>query len=195
MKKVPQFTREELEIIGACDTPKKVQHWLNSNVSYNDEKNGKKTLRSFRRVVRDRTAHCLESALAAAAILSQHGYPPKIVCMEAPDIDHNIFVYNTGDGKIGSVSNSRDWDGHGREPFYRTTRELVKSYNNSFMPELRGWTMLDLSRFDRNWIASERNLWFIERELYAAKYHALFPENGKRMYISPNEDGTGIIWV
>ncbi|MFH1105995.1 MAG: hypothetical protein V1731_02165 [Candidatus Aenigmatarchaeota archaeon] len=195
MKKHPDFTREEQEIINKCDTPEKVQDWLLYSTQYNYETDGKKTLRSFRRVVRDKTAHCLESALTAAAILSQHGYPPKIVCLEDPKMDHNIFVYKTDDEKIGSVSNSRSLDGYGRNPSYRTTRELVNSYNGSFIDELRGWTILDLRKFDRDWVTSERDLWFVERALYAAKYHAIVPNNGKRMYISPNEDGKGVIWV
>ncbi|MEK7218819.1 MAG: hypothetical protein AAB728_05140 [Patescibacteria group bacterium] len=53
-----RFTDEERRIITACDTPEKVQAFIEKNISYNWEEDGVARLRSFRRVVRDRVAHC-----------------------------------------------------------------------------------------------------------------------------------------
>src|SRR6187551_2789948 len=86
------WTPEELKVLKRCSTPERTQTWLDS-LKYNWEKDGKSTLKSFRRVVRHGNAHCLEGALAAAAICAHHGHPPLLLCMEARDIDHNLFVY------------------------------------------------------------------------------------------------------
>jgi hypothetical protein len=67
------FTREERRIIQRHRTPEQVQRFLR-RLPYNWELHGD-TLRSFRQVVRHKTAHCLEAALVAAVILEQHGYP------------------------------------------------------------------------------------------------------------------------
>lgn len=61
------FTDRERRIISRANTPEKVQRWLES-LPYNHEERGE-TLRTFRGVVREHTAHCLEGALCAATIL------------------------------------------------------------------------------------------------------------------------------
>src|SRR6185312_8572155 len=62
-----RFTPAERRLILGLRTPAKVQRWLN-RLPYNGERHGE-TLRSFRQVVRHRTAHCLEAALFAACAL------------------------------------------------------------------------------------------------------------------------------
>ena len=63
----------ERALVARLRTPYAVERWLRV-LPYNFEQGGE-TLRSFRRVVRDHTAHCLEAALFAAAALEPHGYP------------------------------------------------------------------------------------------------------------------------
>ncbi|HEY9467413.1 MAG TPA: hypothetical protein VIR54_30185, partial [Vicinamibacterales bacterium] len=91
-------------MIDRLRTPLAVQQWLNA-LPYNTEKDGE-TLRSFRGVIRSGTAHCLEAALSAAAIMEQHGYPPLVLSFESIDLlDHVIFVYRARTG-WGSVARS-----------------------------------------------------------------------------------------
>jgi len=188
-----ELTMKESSIIKKCNTPEKVHNWLNNEIDYNHEPNGK-TLQSFRRVVRSGCAYCLEGALTAAAILSYHGYAPKILCIESSREDHNIFIYNNGDG-IRSVSKGDRLYGYDQTRTYKRTRDLVIAYRKD-NPHFRGWTILDLRQFDGlDWITVEDDLWVIEKKLYTMKYHALFHKNGKRMYISPDEDGKKLIWV
>ena len=79
------FTPDERRLIRRLSTPTLVQRYLNA-LPYNTEPPpGGPTLRSFRGVVRAGTAHCLESALAAAVILEQHGYPPLVLSFESID--------------------------------------------------------------------------------------------------------------
>ena len=94
---------------------------------------GRATLRSFRGVVRHRTSHCLEAALAAAVILEQHGYPPLVLSFESIDeLDHVIFVYRQN-RRWGSVARSRDPGLHGRKPVFATPRALALSYVDPYV--------------------------------------------------------------
>lgn len=189
----PEFTAEELEAIRTYNSPEKVQQFLNQ-LPYNFEEKGK-TSRSFRGVLKHGTAHCLEGVVTAAAILSQHGYPPLIICIEASDIDHNIFVYWQG-GNVGSVAKSRQVELLGRPPIYRNYRDLVMSYYSDYYNwftqdrkdiTMRGWAVLDLRTFSQNWITGE-SIEFIEEYLYAVPYKRIFPEEKDIFYYSQKDE-------
>lgn len=190
-----KFTEEESDIINRCNTPEKVQEFLRS-LAYNFD-GDKATLMSFRRVVRSRKAHCLEGAMAAASILGQHGYEPLILCMEASDIDHNIFVFRNR-GRWGSIAQSRDQNLLGRDPVHRTVWDLVYSYYpfcyNYFTGDkedltLRGYSQpISLNRFKQNWVISEQDLWFVENHLYQIPYRFLFPRNKRNLYTSGKDE-------
>src|SRR4030095_9976783 len=82
------------------------QQYLRS-IPYNREVDGE-TCYSFRRMLRENRAHCLEGAIAAAVILEQHGYPPVVVSIESRDkLDHVLWLFKRN-GKLGSVARSRD---------------------------------------------------------------------------------------
>lgn len=170
------FTAAEADVVSRCRTPRAVQRWLNG-LPYNDEADGQ-TLRSFRRVVRDGTAHCLEAALAAAVILEQHGYPPLVLSFESIDqLDHVIFVYRQA-GRWGSVARSRDPGLHGRLPVFRTARALARSYEApyvDFTGRVTGFAVVDVARemgrYD--WRLSERNVWKVEQMLIDYRHTAL----------------------
>ncbi len=183
-----EFTKEELNIIKMYNTPEKVQKFLDS-LKYNFENDGIETFRSLRGIIKHKKAHCFEGAVSAASIMSQHGYQPLIICMEASDIDHNIFVYWL-DGKVGSIAKSRQAELHGRPPIFETYDDLVMSYYphyyNWFTQDkkditMRGWALIDLNIFSKNWITSE-NISFIEDYLYAIPYKKLFPKNEDNFY-------------
>ena len=117
------FTPPERRLIGRLRTPILVQRFLN-RLPYNTEP-GRETLRSFRQVLRHRTAHCLEAALAAACILEQHGFPPLVMSLKSIDyLDHVIFVYCER-GRWGSVARSRDPGLHGRKPAFSAAAGLA----------------------------------------------------------------------
>ena len=77
----PLFTPRERRLIARLRTPLAVQAYLN-DLPYNQEPGGRATLRSFRGVVREGCAHCLEAALFAAVVLEAHGYPPLVVSFD-----------------------------------------------------------------------------------------------------------------
>jgi hypothetical protein len=163
------FTPAERRLVGRLSSPALVQRYLNA-LPYNTEPPpAGPTLRSLRGVVRTGTAHCLESALAAAAILEQHGYPPLVLSFESIDeLDHVLFVYREN-GRWGSVARSRDPGLHGREPVFPTARALALSYVEpyvDFTGRITGYAVVDLRALGNyDWRLSERNIWKVERLL------------------------------
>lgn len=165
----PSFTPAERRVIERLRTPAAVQRFLNA-LPYNTEPPPERAkLRSFRGVLRHRTAHCLEAALAAAVILEQHGYPPIVLSFESIDeLDHVIFVYRQR-GRWGSIGRSRDPGLHGRRPVFKTPRALASSYVDpyvDFTGRVIGYAVADLRMLgDYNWRLSEKNVWKVERVL------------------------------
>src|SRR5207247_1077362 len=121
------FTPRERRLVARLRTPLAVQKYLNQ-LPYNQEPGGRATLRSFRGVVRNGCAHCLEAALFAAVVLETHGYPPLVLSFESIDeLDHVMFAYQR-DRRWGSIARSRDPGLHGRKAVFTTPRALALSY-------------------------------------------------------------------
>jgi len=72
------MNKSESRILRALKTPERIQHFLDTEIGYNKEPDGE-TIRSPRRVLRDKTGHCLEGALLAAAALRIQGDPPLVL--------------------------------------------------------------------------------------------------------------------
>src|SRR5213078_148690 len=164
------FTPAERRLIRRLRTPVLVQRFLN-RLPYNTEAPpDPETLRSLREVLRHRTAHCLEAALAAACILEQHGYPPLVMSLMSIDyLDHVIFVYRQR-GRWGSVARSRDPGLHGRRPLFATARALALSYFDpyvDFTGRVTGYAVVDLGAAmgTYDWRLAETNVWKVERVL------------------------------
>ena len=177
------FTRAERRLIERLRSPAAVQRFLNA-LPYNTEPPpGRALLRSFRGVVRHRTAHCLEAAITAATILEQHGYPPTVMSLESIDgLDHVVFVYRER-GKWGSVARSRDPGLHGRRPVFRSLRALARSYFDPFIDKtgcIRAFGVVDLRVLGTyDWRLSKRNVWRVERLLFDIP-HTKLPYSQKR---------------
>lgn len=154
-------------MVEALSTPAKVQRFL-SKLPYNRESEGATCL-SFRGVLKNNRAHCLEAALVAATVLEQHGYPPLLVSIESQDLlDHVLFLYKKA-GRYGSVARSRDIGLHGRKPVFRTVRDLVMTYFDPYIDKtgrITGYGVTDLNVLGGyDWRFSERNVWRVERLL------------------------------
>lgn len=154
-------------------TPRRVQRWLR-RVPYNREAHGE-TLRSFRGVARDGTAHCLEGCLAAATILEAHGHPPVIVHLASQDgLEHILWVFQAK-GRWGAVGRSRDEGLHGRAPVFPDLAALVASYAVpyvDFTGRLVGWAVADLRVLvpRADWRLSPRNVWAVDRALTTMRH-------------------------
>ena len=75
-----ELTTRERKLLKSLSTPWKIQAFLNA-LPYNNEPDGD-TCRSPRRVMRDRTAHCFEAALFAAAALRVKGYVASLAALD-----------------------------------------------------------------------------------------------------------------
>jgi hypothetical protein len=161
------FTSSERRALRALKTPAGIQRYLD-NMPYHLAG----TAWSPRLVLREKTAHCLEGAIFAAAALRVLGFPPLILDLEADqDTDHVLAVFKSR-GHWGAIAQSNFTGCRYREPVYRTLRELALSYFNIYF-NLRGERTLrrysqpvNLTRFDRrHWMTTETNVWFIAEYL------------------------------
>lgn len=161
------FTPSELRTLRALKTPVGIQRFLD-DMPYHLAG----TAWSPRKVLREKTAHCLEGAIFAAAALRAVGFSPLILDLEADqDTDHVLAVFKFR-GHWGAIAKSNFVGCRYREPVYRTLRELALSYFNIYF-NLRGERTLrrysrpvNLGRFDRrHWMTSEKDIWFIAEYL------------------------------
>jgi len=155
----------ELRVLKSLKTPDKIQRFLDVDIAYNKEPDGE-TIRSPRRVLRDRVGHCFEGALLAAAALRVQGHPPLLLDLESVRDDDHVLAIFKQNGCWGAIAKSNYSGLRFREPVYRTLRELAVSYfehyfNLSREKTLRNYSRpVNLSRFDRiHWMTTEEDLW------------------------------------
>ncbi|HOG47424.1 MAG TPA: hypothetical protein PLJ35_08980 [Anaerolineae bacterium] len=170
------LNREERALLATFTTPAGIQAFLDG-IAYSTEP----IYRCPLRVLRERTGHCFDGALFAAAMLRRLGQRPLIVDMlpNERDDDHVLAVYRV-DGYWGAVAKSNFAGLRYREPVYRSLRELIMSYfevyfNVNGEKTLRGYTTpLDLSAFDaRDWLASDEPLEAIADRLGEIRHFSL----------------------
>jgi len=166
------WARAEERFLDRLGDPHGIQAFLD-RIPYDD----KPGTRSPRWVIRERTAHCFEGALFAAAALRRLGHRPLVVDMYAVnDDDHVIAVFRRKD-LWGAVAKSNYATLRFREPVYRTLRELVMSYFDFYFNTLGDKSLrsfarpLDLGRFDRRgWMTTDEDIGYIGDELNRMKH-------------------------
>ncbi len=155
-------------------TPKAVQAYLR-RLPYNREARGE-TLRSAKKALAKKQAHCLEAAFLAAAILELNGYPPQVMSFESADgLDHVIFIYKEK-GRWGSVARSRDEGLHGRPAIFRSLRDLAWSYFDPYVDKSGRITAYQLAHLDdtkADWRSSATDVWKAEQYLLKLKHRPL----------------------
>ncbi|MGI0080389.1 MAG: hypothetical protein ACRECH_12285 [Nitrososphaerales archaeon] len=169
------FTPEELRSLRSLKDPYGIQRFL-TDLPYHLAE----TAWSPRRVLREKTAHCLEGAIFAAAALQANGYSPLIIDFEAKrDTDHVLAVYQI-DGCWGAIAKSNFAGLRYREPVYRSVRELALSYFEEYFNLLGERTLrrysfpVNLKRFDNlNWMTTEKPIWFIPEYLTKIRHFPL----------------------
>lgn len=163
------FSHTEQKLLKALSTPAKIQDYLDSlaiNFSEADP------CLCPRQVIQQRTAHCMEGALFAAAALWFHGHPPLLLDLTTTpnDEDHVVAVFSLGKGKNkrwGAISKTNHAVLRYREPVYKTIRELAMSYFHEYFLDngqktLRSYSKpFDLSRpkiMKLNWLTSQEGI-------------------------------------
>ena len=179
------FTPTELRKLRSFKEPYGIQRFLDDMPYHLAD-----TAWSPRRVLRERTSHCLEGAIFAAAALRALGFPPLLLDLEAEnDTDHVLAVFRTK-GHWGAVAQSNYTGCRYREPVYRSLRELTMSYFNIYF-NMRGERTLrnfsrpvKLARFDDlQWMTTEEPIWFIPNYLCDIHHYKLLrPALVKRLH-------------
>jgi len=179
------FTAAELRKLRSLKDPYGIQRFLDDMPYHLAD-----TAWSPRYVLRERTSHCFEGAIFAAAALRANGFPPLIVDFEAErDTDHVVAVYKL-DGHWGAIAKSNYAGCRYREPVYRSLRELAMSYFNLYFNMRRERTLrtfsrpVNLARFDRQqWMTTDKPIWFIVYYLFEIHHYKLLsPAMIKRLH-------------
>ncbi len=125
-------------------------------------------MRTLPLVKKFKAAHCLEGAMAAAALLTTN-YPPLILDLESEDfLDHTVFIFQQNE-KWGAVGKSRDIGLDGRKPVFKTIEALARSYIIPYIDKkahITSYGVLDLRTLpSQRWKTSKQNVWYVEDAL------------------------------
>lgn len=170
MKKFPKSAAKEFGIFKRLNSPAKIQNFINS-LPFNFE-NGGDTCRSPLLVLKHRTAHCMEGAMLAAAILWFHEEKPILLDLRTKqnDDDHVVALFKRN-GKWGAISKTNHGVLRYRDPIYKSPRELAVSYFNEYFLDngektLRNYSSpFSLLRYGKKWLTQETDLWNVYRDL------------------------------
>jgi hypothetical protein len=159
------------ELFESLNKPADIQAFLDSTLYPSDTRANRSPLT----VLRERTAHCLDGALFAAAALRKLGHPPRVIELfpePGTDDDHVLALF-TYRASYGAVAKSNFTGLRYREPVYRSLRELVMSYFEDFfnvdgMRTLRFYTRpLDLRAYDAaGWMWADEGADALEKRLF-----------------------------
>jgi hypothetical protein len=175
----PLYDRKETQLLRRLATPQKIQDYLDS-LPINFERHGE-TLMSPRRVMREKTAHCMEGALFAAAALQFHGQRPLLLDLLADDTDQDhVVALFSQHGAWGAISKTNHAVLRYREPIYKTIRELVLSFFHEYFRHSGKKTLrkfskpIDISKFNKKtWQTDEKNLWYLNEYLDSVPHYSL----------------------
>src|SRR5262245_44225969 len=116
------LSKRERAILESCKTARALQAYIDS-IPINAERNGD-TCYTVREVFQHRCAHCIEAALVAACALWLQGEAPLLLDLRARrDFDHVVALFRRN-GLWGAISKSNHVQLRGRDPVYRSLREL-----------------------------------------------------------------------
>ncbi len=154
------WTPSERKFFRSLSNAYKIQNFLDE-LDYNPSDDAA----SPRYILLSKDAHCLEGGLLAAAALEFHGKKPLMVSLQAENDDHHVITVYKDDKGWGSLSKSNTTLLRGRDPIYKSIRELVMSYFEFYF-NLKGQKSLyaysdpiDLNHFNHwNWRTTEENL-------------------------------------
>jgi hypothetical protein len=172
------LTGAEFAVLRRLRTPEKIQRFLHT-LGQNFEVHGD-TCKPVREVLRTRSAHCIEGAMLAACALWVHGEPPLLLDMRAVrDYDHVVALFRRH-GRWGALSKTNGIGLRGRDPVYRSLRELAISYFHEYANRrdhktLREYSLpYDLRRDDpKIWVSGTKHVWSIADRLDDVRHFPL----------------------
>lgn len=177
------LNKKNIELFQKLNTPEHIQDFLNA-IPFNFSD----SLSSPGETIRRKSAHCLEGALLAAAVLWYWGYQPRLLDLRSKkgDDDHVVALFKKG-AYWGAISKTNHAVLRYRDPIYRSIRELAMSYFHEYFLNASGEkTLIDysvpfsLKRFGVSWLNDEEDLWYIGEALDNAA-HVRFVPRGTRL--------------
>jgi hypothetical protein len=181
------LTPLERRLFRKLNSPQKIQDYLDT-LPINFETDGE-TYMSPRRTIAAKTAHCLEGAVFAAAVLASHGQKPLVMDFQTKDIDedHVVALFRQN-GLWGAISKTNHAILRWRDPIYRSPRELAASYFNEYFIETGEKTLkaysapFDLSRFGpKKWVTAGEDLYWLVDRLDDSRHFPLVPKKNRRL--------------
>jgi len=175
------LSKKEVAVFKKLNTPQKIQDFL-ITLPFNFEKN-KPSLVSPRTLLSTRTAHCLEGALFASAVLAYHNIPTKLLDLQphfnSKDSGHAVALFKQ-DGYWGAISKTNHGVLRFRDAMYKSPRELAISYFHEYiLPDgtknLESFTVFDLKKIKKDWVCDIDDVWYVEKTLEHCSYTSLLP--------------------
>lgn len=157
------LTASERKQLQRLNRPAKVQDFLDSlPMNFSDED----PCLSVRQVLKQKTAHCFEGAMLAAAAFWFHDQKPLLLDLTTTDNDedHVVALFRGGPKNKfwGAVSKTNHNVLRYREPVYASVRELVMSYFHEYFLDSGQKTLrtysepFDLSKYvNLNWLTEQ----------------------------------------
>jgi hypothetical protein len=174
------LTKVERKIFSKLSSPSKIQTFL-ENIPFNFEQKGE-TLHSPVLVLEHESAHCMEGALFACAVMKYHGGEVYLLDMQplSKDVGHAVALYKEN-GKWGAISKTNHAVLRYRDPVYASPRELVMSYFHEYFLDdgvktLRSYTVFDLDNIEHAWVTDRENIFYIDSLLNNVKYIEILDE-------------------
>jgi len=180
-----RLTGRERRLFRGLDRPERIQDFLET-LPFNFERGGD-TCKSPRRVLETRSAHCIEGALLAAAVLWFRGQRPLLLDLKATasDIDHVVAPFRAR-GRWGAISKTNHAVLRYRDPVYRSVRELAMSYFHEYtidngLKTLTSYSAIfDLTRLGPDWIVSGEDLWDLSYALDRSRHYSILGHRPRR---------------
>lgn len=180
------FTKHEFTKLKKLNSPTKIQDFLES-LSFNHEKDTE-TCMSPKIVLKENKAHCLEGALFACVALWLNKEDPLLVNLKVKkgDDDHVVVLYRRN--KLwGAISKTNHNVLRFRDPIYKNVRELAMSYFHEYFllsngeKTMLGYTKpINLKKFGKKWVTSEKNLWKIAEIIFDTPIIEVVPKESKK---------------
>ncbi len=178
----------EQALFKKLSTPQKIQDYLDT-LPINFELSGE-TYFSATRVLKEKTAHCLEGAVLAAAALAYHGQKPLLLDFRTTDDDedHVVALFRQH-GYWGAISKTNHAVLRSRDPVYRNVRELAISYFHEYFlfkngeKTLREYsTPIDLRRFEpATWVTAQDHLFWLAEAIDDSRHFPLIHKKNRNL--------------
>ncbi len=182
-----RLSSQERQTFQKLKTPNQIQDFLDSlHINFEEKV---ETCSSPRTVLKRKSAHCIEAALLAAAVIIFHKQKPLLLDLKANshDFDHVVCLFKQN-GLWGAISKSNHAALRFREPVYKTVRELAMSYFHEYINDKGEKTLISFSKpyslasYDSNWVTADYDLWQIANEIDQIKHTDIIPKKNRQKH-------------